>query len=146
MVEEIYVAKIEPRYAETDMMGVVYHANYLIWCEVARTGLYTHLGYSYEQAKKEQVLWPVRRASLDLKRPAYYGVRVYIEVKIRRFTGVRLIYDYLIKNEKGDLIATAMTEHGITDLDLRVVNLYKFDPLMARVLDQYQYLCKKADS
>lgn len=141
MVKEIYVAEIEPRYAETDMMGVVYHSNYLVWCEVARTGLYTHLGYDYTTARNDKVLWPVRRVSLDYQRPSFYGKRVYVETRIARFTGVRLIYNYVFRDEEGQVLATAMTEHGITDENLRVLNLHRHDEEMARRLEAYQALC-----
>lgn len=141
MVKEVYVAEIEPRYAETDMMGVVYHANYLIWCEVARTGLYSHLGYSYSKVKDDKMLWPVRRASLDYRRPALYGETIEIKTKILSFSGVRLIYGYEFYDSKG-LLATASTEHGITDENLRVTNLYKSDPDMASRLEAYLELCK----
>lgn len=141
MVQEIYTAVIEPRFAETDMMGVVYHANYLIWCEVARTGLYTHLGYSYTTVDEDKMQWPVRRASVDYRRPAFYGKKIYIKTKITTFSGVRLIYSYELRDSDGVLIATATTEHGITDKNLRVANLYKHDPLMAQRLEAYLKLC-----
>ena len=145
MVKEIYVAEIEPRYAETDMMGVVYHSNYLVWCEVARTGLYTHLGYDYTKSREEKVLWPVRRASLDYKRPSVYGKRVYVETRIKKFTGVRLIYHYTFSDQEGTTLATAMTEHGITDENLKVVNLYKYDEEMAKRLEEYKAICEKKE-
>ncbi len=142
MVREIYTAVIEPRFAETDMMGVVYHANYLIWCEVARTGLYTHLGYSYTKTQDDKMLWPVRRASLDYKRPALYGRKIYVKTKITTFSGVRLIYSYEFSDDTGTLLATATTEHGITDKNLKVANLYKHDPEMAKRLEEYIEICK----
>ncbi len=141
MVREIHVEVIEPRYAETDMMGVVYHANYLVWCEVARTGLYTHLGYSYEKIRDDKMLWPVRRASLDYRRPALYGKKIYVKTKITSFSGVRLIYSYEFSDGE-NLLATATTEHGITDVNLRVANLYKHDPAMAEKLANYMELCR----
>lgn len=142
MVGEIYTAVIEPRFAETDMMGVVYHANYLIWCEVARTGLSKHLGYKYSQIEEGEVLWPVRRASLDYRRPAIFGNKIYVKTMIKTFSGVRLIYSYEFSDEEGNLLARASTEHGATNKDLRVVNLYKVDPKMAQTLESYLEICK----
>ncbi|NLY37265.1 MAG: acyl-CoA thioesterase [Tissierellia bacterium] len=146
MVQDIYTAVIEPRFAETDMMGVVYHANYLIWCEVARTGLSKHLGYSYSKIHEDEVIWPVRRASLDYRRPAIFGNRIYVKTMIRTFSGVRLIYNYEFSDEEGNLLATATTEHGATNSDLRVINLYKVDPEMAQCLDCYVKICKEQEN
>ncbi|HZK10425.1 MAG TPA: thioesterase family protein [Clostridia bacterium] len=146
MVQKIHSEIIEPRVAETDMMGIVYHANYLIWCEVARTGLSSHLGYSYSDLSQAKVLWPVRRVSVDYRRPASYGERVYIKTKITRFSGVRLIYSYEFTNDKGILLARATTEHGITDENLRVVNLFKKDPKLASCLDAYLKVCQESEN
>lgn len=57
----MYVSKkeIEVRYAETDQMGIVYHANYLIWMEVGRTALIKELGFSYAQLEADGALAPV---------------------------------------------------------------------------------------
>lgn len=146
MVQEIYSEIIEPRVAETDMMGIVYHANYLIWCEVARTGLYSHFGYSYSELNQSKVLWPVRRVSVDYRRPAKYGEKVYIKTKITRFSGVRLIYGYEFTNDEGILLAKATTEHGISDENLNIVNLYKKDPKLASCLDAYLELCQESEN
>ena len=143
MVQDIYTAVIEPRFAETDMMGVVYHANYLIWCEVARTGLSKHLGYGYSVIDEDEVLWPVRRAALDYRRPAIFGNKIYVKTRITTFSGVRLIYSYEFTDEEGNHLATATTEHGATNKDLRVINLYKVDPQMADTLKSYLKICKE---
>ena len=50
---------IEVRYAETDQMGVVYHANYLVWMEIGRTKLIEDLGFKYAEMEKDGILAPV---------------------------------------------------------------------------------------
>lgn len=142
MVKEVYREVIEPRFAETDMMGVVYHANYLVWCEIARTGLYKYFDYNYSDLKDPEILWPLRRASLDYRRPALYGSRISVETRIRSFSGVRLIYDYRFYDEEENLLATATTEHAATNRDLRIVNLHKEDPKLAKLMDDYVEICK----
>lgn len=141
--KKVYREIIEPRYAETDMMGVVYHANYLIWCEIARTGLYRYFGYIYSDLKDSKILWPVRRASLDYRRPAIYGSTISVEIKIKTFSGARLIYNYELRDEEDNLLATAVTEHAVTDKNFKVINLYKHDPELARKMDEYIEICKK---
>lgn len=51
--------EIEVRYAETDQMGVVYHANYLVWMELGRTQLIKELGFNYAEMEKDGIISPV---------------------------------------------------------------------------------------
>ena len=59
--------EIEIRYAETDQMGVVYHANYLVWMEIGRTSLIEDLGYTYAGLEQEGYLSPVIDLSIQYK-------------------------------------------------------------------------------
>src|SRR5690606_19189955 len=70
------------RYAETDQMGVVYHANYLVWCEVARTDLIRRFYLPYSELERRGVLLAVSEASLRYRAPARYEdlIRVYATV------------------------------------------------------------------
>ena len=56
MVSET-ISELRVRYAETDQMGVVYHANYLVWCELGRTDFIRALGKSYAELERDGVLW-----------------------------------------------------------------------------------------
>jgi acyl-CoA thioester hydrolase len=56
------------RYAETDQMGVVYHANYLVWCEIGRTELMRELGYAYADIERGGIRLAVAEASLRYAR------------------------------------------------------------------------------
>jgi acyl-CoA thioester hydrolase len=60
------------RYAETDQMGVVYHANYFVWCEIARTELIREVGVSYAELERQGVLLAVAEASMRYQAPARY--------------------------------------------------------------------------
>lgn len=143
----IYSAEIFPRYAETDQMGVIYHANYFVWFEVARGMLYEHLGFHAEDLSKGDVLYPVRRVHCEYRRPARYGRVVLVEIKILKFSGVRIIYSYKVnEKESGELLATGTTEHGITDANLRPLNLKNYDPETSRVYVEYMQECARADS
>ena len=75
--------QIEVRYAETDQMGVVYHANYIIWMEGGRTQLIQDLGFDYTEMEKEGYIVPVIDLSVQYKKPARYGdtvtVRTWVE-------------------------------------------------------------------
>lgn len=62
--------EIEVRYAETDQMGIVYHANYLVWMEVGRTALIKDLGFLYSDMEKKGVLSPVVDINISYKNPS----------------------------------------------------------------------------
>ncbi len=79
-------SEIRVRYAETDQMGVAYHANYLVWCEVGRTDLIRQLGMSYAEMERRGVLLAVADVQLRYHASARYDDVVRI---VTRLTGVR---------------------------------------------------------
>ena len=71
------------RYAETDQMGVVYHANYFVWFEVARTDLLRARGWTYREMEQAGVSLPVIEAHCEYRRPARYDDEVDIAATAR---------------------------------------------------------------
>ena len=71
-------SKIVVRYAETDRMGGVYYANYLIWMEVGRTDYLAEIGFPYSSLERDGVLFPACNASIRLFRPSYYEDRLAV--------------------------------------------------------------------
>ncbi len=143
----VFSADIFPRYAETDQMGVIYHANYLIWFEHARGMLYEHLGFDPQNLSEGDVLFPVRRISCEYLRPARYARTVSVSVRIVKFSGVRIIYDYEVhEKETGELLARGMTEHAITNENLEMLNLKRYKPEEAQRYLKYMEDCKLADA
>ncbi len=82
------------RYAETDQMGVVYHAHYLVWCEIGRTELIRRLWRSYAEIERAGVVLAVSDASVRYHQPARYDdlVRVQTWVDEVRSRGVTFAY------------------------------------------------------
>jgi len=143
----IFSTDIFPRYAETDQMGVIYHSNYFVWFEYARGILYEHLGFSAQDLSKGDVLFPVRRVSCEYLRPARYGRMVRVSVKIVKFSGVRIVYEYEVhEKESGELLARGATEHAITDADLNILNLKAYRPSEAKRYLEYMEECKLAET
>lgn len=103
--------KVEVRYSETDQMGVVYHANYLIWCEIGRTQLIKDLGFKYVEMEKQGVLSPVTNINLSYKFPAKYGEVVEIKTWIESYNGIRVVYGYEMTNEEGKTCVIGTSEH-----------------------------------
>lgn len=102
------VSEFRVRYAETDQMGVVYHSNYLIWCEVGRTDLIRTLGAPYTEIERDGVALAVVEAHLRYLKPARYDdiVRVTTTVKEVRSRVVRFEYEV---SSDGVLLVTGYT-------------------------------------
>ncbi|WP_028782894.1 acyl-CoA thioesterase [Thalassobacillus devorans] len=104
---------IRVRYQETDQMGVVYHANYLVWFELGRTDFIEALGFKYHQIEKQGVVSPVVDANIQFKKPIRYGESAYVETWLEEYDGLRITYGYKIFNEQQDLAVAGTTKHVI---------------------------------
>jgi acyl-CoA thioester hydrolase len=113
---------VRVRYSETDKMGVVYHANYLIWFEIGRTEFCRARGFSYrDMEENENAFLVVAESYCRYKSPAYYDdeliVRTHITEKRRRT--LRFGYE-IIRVSDGQVIAEGETGHVVTDGQGRV--------------------------
>lgn len=108
---------IEVRYQETDQMGVVYHANYLVWFEIGRTKYIECLGFSYADMEKHNVVSPVIDVQISFKRPIRYGEQVTVETWIEKYDGVRTVYAYNILNNDDKIAVSGTTQHVIVNKD-----------------------------
>jgi acyl-CoA thioester hydrolase len=107
-------SQIEVRYAETDMMGVVYHGSYLPWLEVARTALLAAEGLPYRELEAQGFFLPVIEVNLRYHKPARYADHVMIHAVIREKPAVRLRIDYELF--RGDeKLASGHTVHVFID-------------------------------
>ena len=71
-------SRVRVRYAETDRMGVVYHANYFVWFEVGRTDLLRHSGWTYREMESEGITLPVIEAHCQYRQSARYDDEIDI--------------------------------------------------------------------
>jgi acyl-CoA thioester hydrolase len=98
------------RYAETDQMGVAYHANYLIWCEIGRTDHIRGLGTSYRELEEQGVVLAVSEATLRFTASARYDDLIRVETTLARATSRTLTFDYVIIDATtAQRLATAST-------------------------------------
>lgn len=112
--------QVTVRYAETDMMGIVYHANYLPWFEIGRTQLLKELGLPYRQLEAEGYRLPVLEVSAKYSRPATYDDVLTIVTYLREKPFLRIRLDYQVF--RGDeLLATGESVHAFVDLQGRPV-------------------------
>lgn len=112
------------RYAETDQMGVVYHANYLAWCEVGRTELIRVRGRSYAEIERLGVGLAVSDASLRFHAPARYDDLVRITTTLTDIRSRSMTFEYLITHVgRGVKLVTASTTLIGLDRDGRIARL-----------------------
>ncbi len=86
---------IKVRYQETDQMGVVYHANYLIWFEIGRTAFIEALGFNYHEMESDGIVSPVIDANIQFKQPIRYGEEATVETWLQCYNGIRLWLQHL---------------------------------------------------
>ena len=113
-------ASVTVRYAETDMMGVVYHANYLPWFEVGRTALLKEIGVPYRKLEQEGYRIPVLEVSAKFLRPAVYDDTLEILTTIRERPLLRIRVEYEVRRG-GELLATGASVHAFVDREGRPV-------------------------
>lgn len=113
-------AQVTVRYAETDMMGVVYHGNYLPWFEIGRTTLLREMGLSYRKLEDEGFRLPVLEVGAKYFRPAVYDDTVTIVTTLSERPLLRIRLEYEVR--RGDeLLATGFTVHAFIDRQGRPV-------------------------
>lgn len=116
------VTEFRVRYAETDRMGVVYHANYLVWCEVGRVEFMRALGRDYAALEAQGTGLAVTDARVRYLAPARFDDPIRV---VTTLTGVRsraVSFDYEITHaESGVRLAAAHTDLVSIDRDGRLM-------------------------
>lgn len=98
------VSELRVRYAETDQMGVVYHANYLVWCEIGRTDFIRQAGRSYADLERDGVLLAVSDAALRFHASARYDDPIRVCTSLASVGSRGMSFDYRI--ERSDTAVT----------------------------------------
>lgn len=107
-------SQVTVRYAETDMMGVVYHGNYLPWFEIGRTTLLRELGLPYRQLEADGFRLPVLEVTAKYLRPAVYDDTLTIVTTMKDKPALRIRLDYEVMRGT-ELLATGHTVHAFID-------------------------------
>jgi len=121
-MDEWNETEVRVRYAETDQMGIVHNANYLVWFEVGRSELCRAKGFSYkEMEEEEEALMVVAESYCRYKSPAYYEDVLTIRTKVGEVRSRSLRFYYEVHRASDDmLIAEGETLHVVTDKDKKV--------------------------
>jgi acyl-CoA thioester hydrolase len=114
-------ARVRVRYAETDQMGVVYHANYLVWMEVGRVEYWRAAGLRYRDMERDDgILLAVAEVQCRYRAPAYYDEEIAIQTRVAEVNARMVRFEYeLVNTADGRSIATASTKHVFCGRDRR---------------------------
>ena len=111
---------VRVNYSETDQMGVVYHARYLVWLDLARTEHLRRTGVSYAELERRGFRLAVGEVRVRYRQPARYDDLVRVRCWVRERASRRITFGYAVEQaEDGRLLATAETGMMVLDADFR---------------------------
>jgi acyl-CoA thioester hydrolase len=113
--------KIRVRYAETDQMGVVYHANFFVWFEVGRVEFLRAMGFSYREMEENDACFiAVVDARCRYKAPAHYDDEITVRTSLKNVRESVIHFGYeLVRVSDGTLLAEGETMHVVTDAEMK---------------------------
>src|SRR3954464_6196452 len=106
---------IRVRYAETDRMGLLHHANYLVYFEQARTELLRSRGVAYKELEDQGFFLVIAKVEIKYKSPAHYDDVLTIRTTVVRTTPVRLEHKYEMFREGNVLVCEGLTTLACVD-------------------------------
>jgi acyl-CoA thioester hydrolase len=115
-VTRVHRETIAVRYAETDRMGVAHHSSYLLWFEIARTGLLRAAGHAYRELEARGVLLPVVEFGCRFLKSADYDDTLSIEATVRELKSRAVTFDYRVRRGE-ETVAEGFTRHVCADPD-----------------------------
>ena len=131
--------RVRVRYAETDQMGVVYHANYLVWFEVGRVEFIRQTGLDYATMEREGALIAVVDVSARYKAPARYDEELLVRTTLAGFRGSIVKFRYAILRAADEaLLCEGETTHIVVGRDMKKRDLpekyaHRFRELMSHL-------------
>jgi acyl-CoA thioester hydrolase len=117
-------SRLRVRYAETDQMGVVYHANHFIWFEIGRVELMRELGFSvHDMEKGVGCFMPVVDARCRYKAPARYDDEIIVRTRLKNVRESAVHFGYELVRVDGTVLAEGETTHIVTDAQMKITPL-----------------------
>jgi len=107
--------KIRVRYDEVDKMGYVYHGNYAKYFHISRTRLLRKLGINDKKLESQNIIMPVIEMNIRYFKPIYYDDLIKIKTTLKELSGIRLIFDHLVYNQKNEIINKAKSTMVFVD-------------------------------
>jgi acyl-CoA thioester hydrolase len=103
------------RYSETDQMGIVYHAHYLVWFEIGRTEWCRAAGLPYAEMERSGLFIPVTRAECAFRRRSSYDDPIRVLTRMTELGARGCRFDYEVRNTGEELLAEGATQHVFTN-------------------------------
>jgi acyl-CoA thioester hydrolase len=107
------------RYSETDRMGIVYHAHYIVWFEIGRTEYCRAAGTPYRAMEEQGILILVTGVECRYRRSARYDDAIRVRARMSELSRRGLAFDYEIAGAEGGLLADGSTRHVFADREGR---------------------------
>lgn len=124
-----FKANVRVTYADTDRMGIVYHANYIKYFEIGRTEFLREIGYPYARLEADGIWLPVASVRCEYKSPARYDDLLVVNTWVGSLKGATIVMAYEICREGSDeLVACGETKHPVTDEKLKPIRLRNANP------------------
>src|SRR6202046_4680394 len=112
--------RLRVRYAETDQMGVVYHANYLVWFEIGRVEFIRQTGLDYAAMEREGAMIAVVEASARYKAPARYDDVLIVRTTLAGVRGSIVRFRYAVVRAADDqVLCEGETVHLVVGRDMK---------------------------
>lgn len=112
------------RFVETDMMGVVHHANYFRWFEMGRVAYLREAGVYLLDLMDEGILFPITDVSCQYRSSARFDDEIIIETTMAELTKVRMVFSYrVLRAADGLLLATGRTQNAFADEHGKIIRL-----------------------
>ena len=121
MVE--HTLSLRVRYGETDQMGVVYHANYLLYFETGRTELLRAAGFAYADLEKRGVFLVVTETGCRHRAAASYDDLLKVRTRVTALGKATIRFEYSVQGQDGKLLAEGHTELAAVDRTKRPMRL-----------------------
>lgn len=114
-----YEFKTRVRYKDTDQMGVMHHANYIVLYEMARTEWLRSMGLPYAEFERRGVMSPIIEVNLKYIGPAFYDEVLTVKVAMEEMPSARLVIPTEVYNEQGQLINRGSVTLGFINAETR---------------------------
>jgi acyl-CoA thioester hydrolase len=141
----MYIAtkEIQLSYADTDMMGVIYHGNYIKWLELGRTKLIEDLGFDYLDMERKGYYAPVYNLDITYKKSIKLGDQVFVKTWIEENQGLRTVYGFQIVNGKDEICAEGTTTHIVVKKENNEFKPVQFKKAFPEWFQKYEEIKKK---
>lgn len=119
---------IEPRYQETDQMGIIHHSVYPIWYEMGRVQFCESIGYPFHVIEEKGIRLAMYDMSCRYLKPTYFGQQYTLEIRLAHLTKVRLVFKYTLFDHQSTVVHEGETELIWLNAELKPTNIHKTHP------------------